>query len=150
MIIKKITTLVLLCIAFGINSQNQKDIDAIKQTIQNYYDGYIDRDLQKLEKAFDLKHGAMKVPITESNKVVGYKDRYFKELIPKWGNRKKLAPEVLQNCALSIVNIDVVDSTIASAKIIMKVDTVSYVDILSLHKIQGNWKITNKIYAVRK
>nr|WP_302849158.1 nuclear transport factor 2 family protein [Polaribacter porphyrae] len=122
----------------------------MSKTIQNYYDGYIHRDLEKLEKAFDLEHGTMKVPIVKDNKVIGFKNRYFKEVVPKWGNRKKLPKTTLENCALHILNIDIVDNTIASAKISMKVDTIIYIDILSLNKIKGLWKITNKIYTVRK
>lgn len=136
--------------AIVMSQEKMTNVSAVKQTIQNYYDGYIYRDINKLTKAFDLEHGAMKVPVTENKEIVGYRNRYFKELIPKWGNRKKLAENVLANCSLTILNVDVVDATIASAKIIMKVDTISYVDILSLHNIKRQWKITNKIYAVRK
>lgn len=140
-----------LIVCKTLQSQEKKTtIDDIQTTIQNYYDGYIDRDFEKLKEAFDLENGTMKVPILKDEKVIGFKNRYFKEVVPKWGNRKKLTKEVLQNCKLTILNMDVVDNNIASAKILMKVDTVTYIDILSLHKIQGSWKITNKIYVVRK
>lgn len=66
------------------------------------------------------------------------------------GKSKKLSSDILQNCALTILNIDLVDEQIASAKLLMKVDTISYIDILSLQKIGNTWKITNKIYVVRQ
>jgi hypothetical protein len=140
-----------LIVSFSITAQEKKSaIDGITTTIQNYYDGYIYRDFTKLKKAFDLENGAMKVPILKDEKVIGFKNRYFKEVVPKWGNRKKLSDKVLERCTLTILNIDVVDVKIASAKISMKVDAITYVDILSLHKIGNDWKISNKIYVVRK
>ena len=61
------------------------------------YDGYIDRNINKLNKAFDLENGTMKVLILKDEKVIGFNNLYFKDLVLKWGNRKKLSPEVLQN-----------------------------------------------------
>lgn len=147
----KYVTIFLLCLilnSFG--QENATTIDEIQKTIQNYYDGYIDRDLSKLNLAFDTENGTMKVPILENDKIVGYENHYFKNLMPKWGNRDKLSEKILQNCALQILNIDVVDEQIASAKMSMKVDALTYIDILSLQKIKGIWKITNKIYVSQK
>ena len=66
------------------------------------------------------------------------------------GNRKPMAIEMLDNCALEVLSIDLTDNQIASAKIRMKVDTITYIDVLSLHNIKGHWKITNKMYVVRE
>lgn len=148
---KNVFVFCFVLMSFTVSSQEKEStIHAITTTIQNYYDGYIDRDFTKLEKAFDLENGTMKVPILKKEKVVGFKNRYFKEIVPKWGNQKKLSSDILQNCALTILNIDLVDEQIASAKLLMKVDTISYIDILSLQKIGNTWKITNKIYVVRQ
>lgn len=142
----------LLCLTFcglSVSQKSKKDVDVVTLTIQNYYDGYIFRDINKLYKAFDTENGSMKVPIKNDSEITGFKNVFFKDLVVKWGNREKLSKEILKNCALKILNIDIVDATIASAKISMKVDKVTYIDILSLHKIKDDWKITNKIYAVR-
>lgn len=146
---KNIFTIVAFIFFFGINAQNN-NLNDIKNTITNYYDGYIHRDLDKLNSAFDMEGGTMKVPVTKNGKITGFKNRYFKELVIKWGNRAKLSPTTLKNCKLEILDIDIVDDKIASSKISMKVDKITYIDILSLHKINDYWKITNKIYAVRK
>ena len=149
--LKKTILIFSLLFTFSLMSQNKKStLQQIETTIQNYYDGYINRDINKLNLAFDTENGTMKVAIKENDKVTGYKNAFFKNLMPIWGNRKKLKPKVLNNCALTVLNIDVVDNKIASAKISMKVDTVTYIDILSLEVINNTWKITNKIYAVRK
>lgn len=149
--IKKSLCVLLLLIATNIISQNKEnDIQKITQTIQNYYDGYIYRDISKLNKAFDTVNGTMKVPIVLNGRTTGYSNNYFKDLLPKWGNRENLSKEVLQNCALTILNIDVVDGVVASSKISMKVDTITYIDILSLEVMNDEWKITNKIFATRR
>jgi hypothetical protein len=140
----------LLFSLHNFSQEKTTTIDEIQQTIQNYYDGYIDRDINKLNKAFDTENGTMKIPIIKNDKTNGFKNAYFKDLMPIWGNRAKLSEEILKKCALQILNIDVVDAEIASSKISMKVDTVTYIDILSLQKINESWKITNKIFVVRE
>jgi hypothetical protein len=145
--------LIILTVLLSLNTytqNNKSTIQHIETTIQNYYDGYIYRDINKLNLAFDIDNGTMKIPQKENNTITGYKNTFFKDLMPKWGNRKQLSKKVLKNCVLEILNIDVVDEKIASAKISMKLDTVTYIDILSLEKIKDYWKITNKIYIVRK
>mgnify|MGYP000162106385 CR=1 FL=1 len=148
---KTVAFILFICLSTNIYSQQKEaSIIKIKNTLQNYFNGYIERDINKLNKAFDIKNGTMKVPILKNNKTIGYQNKYFKDLMPIWGNRKKLSQKVLKNCSFKILNIDIVDEKIASAKISMKVDTVTYIDIVSLQKIKDNWKITNKIYVTRK
>ena len=78
------------------------------------------------------------------------KNHFFKDLIQKWSSREKLSDDVLKNCALTILNIDIVEQKMASAKINMKLDTITYIDILSLQKIAGDWKITNKTFVIKE
>lgn len=138
-----------LSISFRTFSQEKEPVlESIQATIHNYFDGYIERDINKLNQAFDTENGTMKVPKMENGKVIGFKNAYFKDLMPIWGNREKLSKKVLENCALEIQNIDIIDGKMASAKISIKVDTVTYIDILSLQKINNLWKITNKTFVV--
>ncbi|TXD53267.1 MULTISPECIES: nuclear transport factor 2 family protein [unclassified Polaribacter] len=131
--LKNLLVYFLLICPFSLICQEKENVlQEIQSTIQNYYDGYIERDLNKLNKAFDIENGTMKILVIENDVVTGYKNAFFKELIPIWGTKKKLSKEVLANCALVILNIDVVNKKIASAKISMQVDTVTYIDILSL------------------
>jgi len=142
---KTLSLILTLVIATPTLAQNKTDdLTSITQTIQNYYDGYIERDIDKLNKAFDTDNGTMKVPTDN-----GFKNVFFKDLVPKWGNRAKLSVSELQDCALQILNIDIEYGNIASAKMSMKVGDVTYIDILSLHIINSEWKITNKIYHVK-
>jgi len=144
-----IITLILTLSLSGFSQNKTDDITRITQTVQHYYEGYIERDIDKLNTAFDTDYGTMKVPVNTNDSSKGYKNVYFKELIPKWRNRKKLSESELQDCALHILNIDVEPGNIASTKMSMTVKDVTYIDILSLHNINGEWKITNKIYHVK-
>lgn len=148
---KKSLTICFFLASFSMFSQTKDDtLQTVKTTIENYYNGYIFRNYTLLEKAFDTENGTMKVPVLTDGKIIGFENHFFKDLIQKWGNREKLSKETLKNCALTILNIDIVDQKIASAKISMKVDTVTYIDILSLQKIGDDWKITNKIFVVEQ
>ena len=146
---RKYILLIITCIGIELGfAQNQTDIEAITATITNYYEGYVERDINKLNEAFDTKYGTMKVPVDNNDLSQGFLNRYFSEVVPKWGNRKKLDAKTLANCKLEILNIDVESAKIASGKMLMKVGEITYIDILSLHKIGDKWKITNKIYHV--
>ena len=122
------------------------DIELIAKTIENYFYGYIERDSVQLYQAFDHENGVMKVPSKKEDGNEYVENIYFSELLPKWSSRGKLAQAVLDTSELKILNIDVAESTIGSAKILMKVGEDTYIDILSLQKINQKWKITNKIF----
>lgn len=144
---KKYFCLALLMIGFtGFSQDSVHDVHFITATIENYFNGYIERDSVQLYRAFDHVNGVMKVTskTKEGKEIV--ENIYFKELLPKWSGREKLPQSVLDNSELKILNIDVAESKIGSAKIFMKVGDDVYIDILSLQKINGEWKITNKIF----
>lgn len=144
---KKYFCLALLMMGFtGLSQDSAHDVHFITATIENYFNGYIDRDSVQLYRAFDHVNGVMKVTskTKEGKEIV--ENIYFKELLPKWSGREKLPQSVLDNSELKILNIDVAESKIGSAKIFMKVGDDVYIDILSLQKINGEWKITNKIF----
>ena len=147
--LEKIITAILILICLPTMAQDMNsDVESISNTIQNYFNGYIQRDSVQLYKAFDSENGVMKVPSMNSDGTEQVDNVYFKELLPKWSNRDKLPQSVLDDSELKILNIDVSESEIGSAKILMKVGDDTYIDILSLQKINEEWKITNKIYLV--
>lgn len=145
---KKYYLLLLMCVPMGaiIGQNNTADTALITETIENYFYGYLERDSMKLLKAFDTENGTMKIPFAKNGTVMGYENAFFKDLVTKWSTADTLSEEVINDAQLSIQAIDVASGTIASAKLIMEVDDNTYIDILSLQKINGQWKITNKIY----
>lgn len=148
----KIFTLILL---LSINTKalaqdNNKELQKVTTCIENYFYGYVERDITKLNLAFDLLNGTMKAPGGNNDGSEAYKNFYFKDLIPKWGNRDKLSKQELDDCELKILNIDICDSQMATGKISMRVGKTTYIDILSLQKLNGLWKITNKMFLTYK
>lgn len=149
--LKKILCLIIFTFSISMTAQqNSNDTASITSTIENYFFGYIQRDGDLLDKAFDMENGAMKVPVTNEQGIQTVENNYFKELIPKWASREKLPEDVRSESELNILAIDIVDGEIGSAKISMKVGETTYIDILSLQKINQEWKITNKIFVVLK
>lgn len=135
----------LLC--NGIFAQEQTDnLAAVKTSVEHYFQGYIHRDLARLKVAFDTENGTMKLPYQTESGEQGFKNGYFKEIVPKWGNREKLPKEVLAKANLSFLNINVVSAKMAIATIRMEVGEKTYIDVLSLQKMDTQWKITNKMY----
>ena len=145
--IKKIIAIVLFSFSFSLTVSAQDD-KQITSVIEDYFYGYIHRDSVRLVRAFDMVNGAMKVPGTFKDGKEYVANDPFNSLIPNWYSREKLSAEILESCKLTIKNIDLVEDKIASAKIHMKVGETTYIDILSLQKINKDWKITNKIFVV--
>ncbi len=137
----------LFCLTLS-SQEKSKETELITETIENYFYGYLYGDSEKLNQAFDTENGAMKVISTADNGNETVNNIYFKDLITRWTSRDKFSRDVLENSSLEILEIDDVDGKIASARIRMKVGETVYIDILSLHKINQQWKITNKIFLV--
>ena len=121
-------------------------ISAIQQAVEDYYYGYIERDIHRLNRAFDTENGTMKLPYPTETGKAGYKNGLFKEIIPKWASKNKLLEDIKKQCTLEILNIDVVNDKMGVAKIKMKIGPQTYLDVLSLQKFNNEWKITNKMF----
>ena len=146
---KEITTSILTVFTLLLSAQNQsKEIEMITETVQNYFNGYMQSDEEMLMKAFDTENGAMKVISDTEDGSEKAENIPFSELVTRWSSREKFSQDILENSSLEILEIDEVNGKIASARIRMQVGETVYIDILSLHKINQQWKITNKIYLV--
>lgn len=126
--------------------QEQASSDLVITTVENYFYGYIERDEAKLNKAFDIENGTMKIPVKAIAGITGYNNGYFKDIIPKWGNRDELSQAELADCHLTILTLAIESDQMATVKMKMEVGDKTYIDILSLQKINTNWKITNKMF----
>lgn len=144
---KYLTLILLISVSLtAISQEKPSETLLITTAVENYFYGYIERDGIKLYKAFDTQNGTMKIPEKSGDAIIGYKNGYFKNIIPKWANRAKLSKTELDACKLTISNIAIENNQMAIVKLKMEVGDKTYIDILSLQKIKGNWKITNKMY----
>jgi hypothetical protein len=115
------------------------DYDAIAQTVQLYIDGAAQGDMAKLQRAFhpDARmFGAVggqrvDIPIAELIALSG------KHPANSAGNYRGRLTQVIQ----------VGDAAVATVSEDGFWGSVSFVDFLSLARIDGNWKIVNKTFA---
>ncbi len=122
------------------------NMEAINKVVEDYFYGYIERDSNRLYRAFDTEHGTMKLPYTFEDGKAGFKNGYFKEIIPVWANKPQMPAPIRTKCQLEILHIDIVEYKMAIVKLKMRIGDQTYLDVLSLQKINNTWKITNKMY----
>ena len=137
--IKKIITVCAIClIPFTSFSQSiEEDYKAIATTLNYYLDGGTNNDFNILKKAFH-KSASMKFISDE-----GYKEVNALEF---FGNAIKPGPK--SNRKTSISSIDIM-GTAASARLEIIYPDYIMVDYMNLLKIEGEWKIINKIFQGR-
>jgi hypothetical protein len=127
----------VLC-TFTANSAAQtSDKDAAKVPLENYIKGHATGDAEYMKKAF---HSEGQLIFIRDGK---YATRSFADYIAGFTG-KPAADEVLRK--RSIESIDVVGNA-ATAKIILDYPTAKLTDFMSLLKINGEWKIVNKIFT---
>ncbi len=115
-------------------SQSSIEYAGIIETLNNYLDGGTNNDFDQLAQAF---HPAamMKYVGSEGYMEVNALD-YFK---------KAMKPGPAQNRKTTIQAITVTGN-LANAQLEIKYETFRFIDSMNLLKIEGEWKIVNKIF----
>ena len=112
------------------------ELEAVTKTVHLYFDGMIERNGEKLEKAF----------LSEA-RLIGYRgDRLFVTPFEEWVSATKKGsprdPSLFKNNLLSI---RIVGNT-ALAETELYWPGIYYYDFLTLIKIDGGWKIVHKTW----
>ena len=115
------------------------DHDAIKVTIENYFNGLRHADRTQLEAAFAVEFAHMKGYIKNTDGKLVESSRPMTEVIDEWVARDP-------NLALkgSIVSINIYSDVAAQATFDFN---GIYIDAFQLAKIDGQWKIMTKFYV---
>lgn len=151
---KILSTLIALTIILSGNvlgqDKNGKDVEEIKKTILNsYQDGLQNEgDIKKIDEGF---HPLFKmIAVNNEGKVWEYPIEDWKKATEKKVKDGKLPR--LQNNKVKI-KIPMVDVTgiaaVAKLEFYVK-EKLTYVDYMSLYKLEGKWKIVAKIYDTQK
>lgn len=130
-----LTTLAMAVTVAGTQAQSAADEAAIRATVQAYFDGMMRGSPETLRKAFDAQAFLIGPGRTEPNRIP----------FERWsqGMTKPIPdPETHKNTILSI---DIAGDA-AVAKTELDWPRVKYVDYLSLLKVNGEWRIVNKIW----
>jgi hypothetical protein len=130
----KIITL-LLCISISTSiSAQDSDYKLIEKTVSYYLDGGTNNDFETLKKAFH-ETATMKYIRNGEYKEVNALE-FFKKAV-------KSGPKQNRKTRISYIN---VSGNIASAKLQIDYETFSFIDYMNLIKINGEWKVVNKIF----
>lgn len=121
-------------------AQVSNERELISETIQLYFDGMIERDKSKLEKAF----------ISEA-RLIGYRGENFTlTTFESWAEATSKGearnPAVYKNEIVSIR----VQGNAAAVETELYWPGIYYYDFLTLMKIDGEWKIVNKSWSEKK
>jgi len=119
-------------------SDKYTDLEKITQTVQYYFDGLYHSDTEMLEKAFDpdaFLHGYFEGHLVH----VPFK---------AWLKQVEDRPAPSKNGEaydMKIVSVDITDN-IAQVKVFDLYLGKSFTDYLALIKVDGNWRIMNKMF----
>ena len=121
-------------------AQVSNERELISETIQLYFDGMIERDKSKLEKAF----------ISEA-RLIGYRGENFTlTTFESWAEATSKGearnPAVYKNEIVSIR----VQGNAAAVETELYWPGIYYYDFLTLMKIDGEWKIVNKSWSEKE
>ncbi|RNC92700.1 MAG: hypothetical protein ED555_06410 [Allomuricauda sp.] len=117
----------------AVQAQNS-DYENVAQTVNYYLDGGTNNDYATLKKAFH-ENATMKYIADD-----GYKEVNALEFFSGMD-----ASKPMQNRKTRIANITV-SGHAASARLEIEYPTFSFIDYMNLLKIDGEWKIVNKIF----
>ena len=119
-------------------SNKNTDLAEIAQTVQYYFDGLYHSDTELLKKAFDP--GAF---------LHGYFEGQLVHMpFESWLKQVEQRPAPAKNGEdydMKIVSVDITDN-IAQVKVFDLYLGKSFTDYLALIKVDGNWRIMNKMF----
>ena len=147
-----ILSLVLIGISISTNAQtdNKNDIELIKKTILTAYQDGIQNegDMKKIDKGF---HPTFRmIGLRDGKEVWEYPIADWKKSVQKGKEDGKYPRTGDKKVKIEFPMVDVSGSA-AIAKLNLSVSRkLTYIDYMSLYKIDGKWKIVAKIYANAK
>lgn len=125
----------LLCISVSLNTFAQEsDYSLVEKTVSYYLDGGTNNDFETLKKAFH-KDARMKFIRGENYTEVNVLE-FFK---------KTIKPGPKQNRTSIVEQINIAGNA-ANARLRIDYPNFYFIDYMNLLKIDGEWKIVNKIF----
>lgn len=124
------------------NAKTTADYAAVHATIDSYFEGAKTATAAPFEKAWDLEHGRM-VYVKLQDGVETLQAVPIKDAIKSWTSKPA------EESWGKVLSIEVTDGRMAAVMVEMLYRGNIYVDLLSLYKINGEWKIVNKQFVRR-
>jgi len=117
------------------------DETAIRAVLEDYLNGVAKQDAAMLEKAFDAGNAHMKFVAQSDDGAEALRVMPIREAFANW-TKPPAKP-----CKGRVLNLDTVDGRMAVAKYEFLWGDVTFIDYLTLYKINGDWKIVNKVFV---
>jgi hypothetical protein len=136
-----VSAIAALLWAGGSLAEDTPEEEAIRGVLEDYIVGWREGDAERLSGAFASEGAIMWVGSEEGRQVL--QSMTFGKAVA----RGKSNPSY--GLSWSVQSLDVVDSHVAVTKLDISRSGGSYVDFLTLYKIDGKWKIVNKAFASR-
>ena len=130
---KQTVLLLFFLLSVAINAQ-KSDYEMVAETVNYYLDGGTNNDFETLKKAFH-ENATMKYITKE-----GYKEVNALEFFSGMD-----ASKPKQNRKTRIANITI-SGHAANARLEIEYPDFTFIDFMNLLKIDGEWKIVNKIF----
>jgi len=115
----------------------------IREVVDLYFKGVVEADRTALERAWDKNAHMKHVKVTrdgiEAVHVVPI------DVAFEWWTRVKANTSMGK-----VLSLDIVDGKMAMVKFEFHYNQLKYIDYLSLYKVNGEWKIVNKTFVLRK
>ena len=128
-----LTTITLICFSSYAIAQNKTEEEGVKQCLENYMSG----DGARVEKAFHP---------SATMKYIDYQSGEFKDVpIADYISRVKANPAP-SGRKIEIVSTNI-EGNAAHAKLKIETPQAILYDYMNLLKINGEWKIVNKIFS---
>ncbi|MDP5306789.1 nuclear transport factor 2 family protein [Paracoccus spongiarum] len=119
------------------------DHQAIRLVIQDYFEGVSSADRAPLDRAWDAGSGHWKGVVTDPGRVETVKVEPIADSIRRW------AAGTPGTSTGRIVALEVIDGQLAIVKFELQLGDERFLDVLSLYKVNGTWKLVNKVFVRR-
>nr|WP_299345045.1 nuclear transport factor 2 family protein [Allomuricauda sp.] len=130
----RILLFLLAITTFTFSSAQESDYQLVEQTVNYYLDGGTNNDFETLKKAFH-ENATMKFIGKE-----GYREVNALEF---FGKGMKPGPKQDRKTRIADITIS---GNAANARLEIEYPTFTFIDFMNLLKIDGEWKIVNKIF----
>ena len=118
------------------------DYASVHAVIDSYFEGARTATSAPFEKAWELENGRI-VLVRQKDGVDGVVSVPIRDAIKRWTSKPA------EESWGKVLSIDIVDGRMAAAIVEMLYRGHVYIDLLSLYKINGDWKIVNKTFVRR-
>lgn len=130
----RILLFLLALTTFTFSSAQESDYQLVEQTVNYYLEGGTNNDFETLKKAFH-ENATMKFIGKE-----GYREVNALEF---FGNGMKPGPKQDRKTRIADITIS---GNAANARLEIEYPTFTFIDFMNLLKIDGEWKVVNKIF----